>query len=101
MNTRNFFKNISHTDAAYLAGLNRWRRHHHTDAQTPQRKPAAGCHHLHAADLRGTRLASADLSYANLTDARMEGAVLAKTRFDNATWVDGRTCQSGSVGQCK
>lgn len=55
---------------------------------------------LKAADLRGARLAGADLSYTDLSTARLEGAVLSETRFDNAVWVDGRSCKPGSIGQC-
>ncbi len=56
---------------------------------------------LRAADLRGTRLAGADLSFADLREARLDGAVLTETRFDNAIWIDGRTCKAGSVGRCQ
>ncbi len=55
---------------------------------------------LRNADLRGARLAGADLSYADLRDANLDGVVLNETRFDNAIWTDGRTCQTGSVGRC-
>lgn len=55
---------------------------------------------LRRADLRGARLSGADMSYADLREARLEGATLSETRFDNALWIDGRTCRPGSVDRC-
>jgi len=66
--------------------------------------------HLHAANLQGTNLMmanmqkvnllDADLSGANLQGANINGAILIKAKFDGATWVDGRTCAKGSIGEC-
>lgn len=63
-----------------------------------------------AADLRSTQFMNADLSSANLTDADLRGArltgaqltstVLSGALLEGATWTDGRTCASGSIGTC-
>lgn len=63
------------------------------------------------ARLKGANLSTADLSKANFTAANLsyadlEGAKIADTRFDGANlsqtiWVDGRTCQKGSIGVCR
>jgi hypothetical protein len=50
---------------------------------------------LHFAELNGANLSGADLRDANLADV-----VLAGARLDRATWTDGRTCATGSLGQC-
>ncbi len=55
---------------------------------------------LRNADLRGARLAAVDFSYADLRGVKLDGAILTEARFDHAIWVDGRTCQPGSVAQC-
>lgn len=55
---------------------------------------------LSGADLRGARLVGADMSYTDLSKARLDGAMLSETRFDNAIWIDGRTCKAGSIGRC-
>jgi uncharacterized protein YjbI with pentapeptide repeats len=51
---------------------------------------------LSGANLAGTNLFEVDLSGANLSKAN-----LTKTYLDQATWVDGKRCKVGSVGQCK
>jgi uncharacterized protein YjbI with pentapeptide repeats len=66
--------------------------------------------HLHAvnlvnanlmmANLQKANLMDANLSGANLKGANLTGAILIKTKFDNATWMDGRTCAVGSIGEC-
>ncbi len=66
--------------------------------------------HLHAANLRNTNLMLANLSNASLLDADLTGAnlrganltktILIQARFDGATWIDGRVCATGSVGEC-
>lgn len=66
--------------------------------------------HLHAANLQNanlmmsnmqkTNLVDADLSGANLQGANLNGAILIKTKFDGATWTDGRICAKGSIGKC-
>ena len=66
---------------------------------------------LSKANLSGTLLAGADLKQtnfesANLTGAKMVKAFLANTNFknatlDNVTWVNGRRCAPGSVGECE
>ena len=55
---------------------------------------------LMLANLKGASLFDADLSGANLRGANLLGAIIIKARFDNATWVDGRTCAKGSIGRC-
>lgn len=66
--------------------------------------------HMHGVNLRGANLMlanltkvnllDADLSGANLRGANLQGAILLKARLDGATWVDGRTCAAGSIGEC-
>ncbi|MCW8826918.1 MAG: pentapeptide repeat-containing protein [Gammaproteobacteria bacterium] len=66
--------------------------------------------HLHAANLQGANLMMANLQKANLVDADLSGAnlqganlsgtILIKAKFDGATWTDGRTCATGSIGKC-
>lgn len=66
--------------------------------------------HMHAANLQNanlmmsnmqkTNLVDADLSGANLQGANLIGAILIKTKFDGATWTDGRVCAKGSIGEC-
>ncbi len=66
--------------------------------------------HLHAvnlvnanlmmANLQKANLMDANLTGANLTGANLTGAILVKTKFDNATWMDGRVCAVGSIGKC-
>lgn len=61
---------------------------------------------LTGANLTGANLSEASLNDANLTGANMKGANIKGTNFSgaklsNAIWVDGRKCQSGSIGKCK
>ena len=55
-----------------------------------------GSANLNVAYLSGADLRGANLSGANLKDAYLSGADLS-----GATWIDGRTCASGSYGECK
>ncbi len=50
--------------------------------------------------LDGANLDNADLRGANLEGAHLVGADLSGARLDDAKWVDGRICESGSVGHC-
>lgn len=50
--------------------------------------------------LDGASLANADLRGANLEGASLAGADLSGARLDDARWLDGRVCESGSVGRC-
>lgn len=66
--------------------------------------------HMHGVNLENANLMMANLTKANLMDANLSGAnlrganlsdtILLKTRFDNATWTDGRICAVGSIGKC-
>ena len=66
---------------------------------------------LRAVVLEGALLIGANFEGANLEDAFMEdcsleeanltGANLTGAGLDGATWTDGRTCGSDSVGICK
>lgn len=66
--------------------------------------------HMHAANLQNANLmmsnlqkvnlVDADLSGANLQGANLNGAILIQTKFDGATWTDGRICAKGSIGKC-
>lgn len=55
---------------------------------------------LMLANLTGASLFDADLTGANLQGANLQGAILIKAKFDHATWVDGRICAEGSIGEC-
>lgn len=55
---------------------------------------------LQRAKLTYSNLESANLSFANLTGASLGGAKLENARLDNAIWLDGSECASGSVGKC-
>jgi uncharacterized protein YjbI with pentapeptide repeats len=67
--------------------------------------------HLHAANLQNANLMMANLAGASLLDADLRGAnlqganlsktILIQARFDGATWIDGRICAIGSVGECR
>jgi uncharacterized protein YjbI with pentapeptide repeats len=67
--------------------------------------------HLHAtnlqqanlmlANLTGVNLLDADLRGANLRGAKLQNAILIAAKLDGATWVDGRVCAAGSVGECR
>lgn len=52
------------------------------------------------ANLQGAELKGADLSYADLSFANIQDADFSEVRLDRAIWIDGRLCQTGSVGQC-
>jgi len=56
---------------------------------------------FNAADLRDADFGDADLSYANLYSANITNADLSGAKLDQAIWIDGRVCQSGSVGTCR
>lgn len=56
---------------------------------------------LTLANLSRTNLLDADLTGANLQGANLQGAILMKTRFDGATWTDGRICAAESIGECR
>lgn len=66
--------------------------------------------HLHAANLRNSNLMLANLQRVNLVDADLRGAnlrganlgraILIQANLENATWVDGRICGPGSIGEC-
>jgi len=56
--------------------------------------------------LDGAKLQRANFSYAimqliNLQGANIMGAILIQAKFDGATWVDGRVCSEGSIGECR
>jgi pentapeptide repeat protein/uncharacterized protein DUF4339 len=55
---------------------------------------------LQKADLSYADLTNADLSFADLTAANLGGSKLDNAIFDSAIWPDGKTCASGSIGQC-
>ncbi|MCW8853259.1 MAG: pentapeptide repeat-containing protein [Gammaproteobacteria bacterium] len=55
---------------------------------------------LRQTNLQGANLSNADLSYAELEGANLDEAVLDGVRFDNAIWINGETCLSGSTGTC-
>jgi hypothetical protein len=56
---------------------------------------------LTGTNLRGANLRGANLTNANLTKADLTGANLRGADLTGATWVDGRRCAEGSVGECK
>ncbi len=56
---------------------------------------------LMGADLTGADLTDASLEYAVLKDGRLPGVRLDRARLDKATWVDGRVCAPGSLGECR
>ncbi len=53
------------------------------------------------ADLSYAKFQNADLSYADLSGANIGGADFTDAKLDNAIWVNRKTCQRGSVGQCR
>jgi uncharacterized protein YjbI with pentapeptide repeats len=55
---------------------------------------------LQSSDLRYANLKNADFSFADLSNALLAGANLSNTKFDNAIWIDGRICKTGSIGTC-
>jgi hypothetical protein len=57
------------------------------------------------ADLSQANLSGADLGQANLRGANLYQAIVAGTNLyaadlTGAIWIDGRTCQLGSIGTC-
>jgi uncharacterized protein YjbI with pentapeptide repeats len=61
---------------------------------------------LAGANLSGANLSEASFNDANLTGANLTGANIKGTNFSgaklsNTIWVDGKKCQSGSIGKCK
>ena len=56
---------------------------------------------FNAANLRDTDLSDTDLTYANLYAADISGADMTGAKLAQAVWIDGRVCQSGSVGTCR
>ncbi len=52
-------------------------------------------------DLTYADLSGADLSFANFRNAKLGGAKFTDTILDSAIWIDGSTCQIGSVGACR
>lgn len=67
--------------------------------------------HMHAVNLVGANLEGANLDGVSLLDANLEGANLkgasihrvtwTAANLSGATWVDGRVCKPGSIGECK
>jgi uncharacterized protein YjbI with pentapeptide repeats len=55
---------------------------------------------LQNADLSGADLSNADLSNADLQGANLKSARLAGAKLDNAIWIDGQVCATGSLGSC-
>ncbi|MFW5767789.1 MAG: pentapeptide repeat-containing protein [Bacteroidota bacterium] len=56
---------------------------------------------LSGADLYEAVLSGANLSGANLFGAYLVRTYLVETDLSGATWVDGRQCAEGSIGECK
>jgi hypothetical protein len=61
---------------------------------------------LTGTNLRGADLSHADLARANLSFSDLRGANLISSNLtgailENAIWIDGRVCASGSVGVCR
>lgn len=56
---------------------------------------------LKRANFNNANLADADLSYADLLGADLQSVNLTGTNLEFAIWVDGRVCDTGSIGQCK
>ncbi|MCP3866538.1 MAG: pentapeptide repeat-containing protein [Gammaproteobacteria bacterium] len=56
---------------------------------------------LRETDMSYADLSGADLSFARLTGANLGGANLEQVKFDQAIWIDGTICQTGSVGTCR
>lgn len=56
---------------------------------------------LRNADLTQASFTQADLSYADLTGANIYQADFSQAKLDNAIWVDGKKCQTGSMGTCR
>jgi uncharacterized protein YjbI with pentapeptide repeats len=56
---------------------------------------------LEGANLTGVNLLDADLRGANLKNAKLGRNIMTAAKFSGATWIDGRTCKDGSIGECK
>lgn len=56
---------------------------------------------LQKANLRGANLLDAKLQGADLTGADVTGARFLQANLSGATWIDGRRCADGSIGECK
>jgi uncharacterized protein YjbI with pentapeptide repeats len=66
---------------------------------------------LQRADLKNANLYRTNLASANLTGADLRNAILVRANVDGvnlrdanlsgATWIDGRKCAKGSIGECK
>lgn len=56
---------------------------------------------LQRATLTGANLGNADLTNADLYGAEISSTNFAGAILDNVVWVDGKVCQTGSVGECK
>ena len=56
---------------------------------------------LRGAELSNAQLVDVDLSGADLTGANATAVNLTRANLSGANWVDGRTCASGSVGECR
>ncbi|MDH5764498.1 MAG: pentapeptide repeat-containing protein [Gammaproteobacteria bacterium] len=55
---------------------------------------------MRQANLQNANLTNADLSYAELKGANLTDALLTGARLDHAIWLNGETCQVGSLGAC-
>ncbi|MCB1858280.1 MAG: pentapeptide repeat-containing protein [Gammaproteobacteria bacterium] len=55
---------------------------------------------LRNTDLSHANLSFADLSFTDLRAANLGSSMLHGAILDDAIWVDGSTCRSGSVGKC-
>lgn len=51
--------------------------------------------------LSGARLEGADLGFANLSGADITQVDFSGVHLGKATWIDGRLCAAGSVGECR
>lgn len=52
------------------------------------------------ADLSNVNLSHADLSYADFKQAKLVNTELSDAVLDHAIWVDGKICETGSIGKC-
>ena len=53
------------------------------------------------ANLIGASFEGADLRGADFKDAKIDGANFKNAKLGRATWIDGKRCKKGSVGECK
>ncbi len=56
---------------------------------------------LQHTDLTYADMSGADLSFANFRKANIGGVNFTDAILDNAIWIDGTTCLSGSIGDCR